>query len=831
MADYRLQLFHFSDQEAAIPALDDAPRLSAVLNALRAQDIDGDGVAGFANTLTLSSGDAYIPGLFLDASADPSLAPLLGGTGRARADIRIQNELGVQAIAFGNHEFDLGTAVVAGAIAPSGTYPGAAFPYLSGNLNFAPDANLAPLVTADGQEASTIPGKITGSTVITVNGEQIGVVAATTPILRSISSPGNVEITPTPFGGSPSAAELDALAAIIQADVDALLVANPAMDKVILLAHMQQIAIEQALATRLRNVDIIVAGGSNTRLFDGDDRIRAGDSNQGVYPIIKTDADGKPIAVVNTDGNYKYVGRLVVDFDANGNIIPTSYNPTISGAYATDAQGVADLGAQGLVDPEIKAITDSLRNVINTLDGNFFGVTTEFLNGARNPGVRSEETNLGNLTADANLAIAQQYDSEVVISLKNGGGIRNSIGQIITPPGSTESIKAPPAGNDLVGKPEGAISQLDIQNALSFNNGLSLVTVTAEQLLSLMEHGVGAGQNQGRFPQVSGLAFSFDLTQPAGDRIQSLVIQNADGSVRDVVVDQGELVGDPSRSFRMVTLNFLAAGGDGYPFPTDPTVNRVDLTQPSTAPRTGAATFAADGSEQDAFAEYLAATFSTANPFTQADVGAALDTRIQNLAVRGDGTLAGTITGADGDDLLIGTRQADIMLARGGNDTVAGQQGNDVIFGGGGDDVLRGDRNSRKSGGTIGGDDLIYGGAGNDRIGGKGGNDRLFGEAGDDQIWGDDGDDLLWGGLGNDRLSGGKHNDIFILAANEGVDTILDYGNGNDVIRLLGLDLVSNGGSVSAVQNGTQADIFNGSDLLAIVQNTQVTNLVFDVVI
>ncbi|MEL6605517.1 MAG: esterase-like activity of phytase family protein, partial [Cyanobacteria bacterium J06614_10] len=96
MENFTLQLLHLADQEAGIPALDDAPRASAVINALEDD---------FENTLLLSSGDAIIPGLFFSSSAEA-----FGGQGRA--DILIQNELGVQAIAFGNHEFDLGTGLV-----------------------------------------------------------------------------------------------------------------------------------------------------------------------------------------------------------------------------------------------------------------------------------------------------------------------------------------------------------------------------------------------------------------------------------------------------------------------------------------------------------------------------------------------------------------------------------------------------------------------------------------------------------------------------------------------------------------------------------------------
>lgn len=355
MENFRLQILHASDQEAGVPALDDAPRFSAVLNALRNQDLDQDGVPGFANTLTLSSGDAYIPSPFFFASGDPSLRNILGREGNGRADILIQNELGFQAIAFVNHEFDLGTGTVADLIRNDGRgYVGAQFPYLSSNLDFSTDANLRGLVVPGGQEASTVPNSITDRVVVTVNGERIGIVGATTPILRSISSPGGVTVLP------PDPNDLDALAAEIQASVDALTATG--INKVVLLAHMQQIAIEQALATRLRDVDVIMAGGSNTLLADSSDRLRAGDTAQGPYPILQTDAEGNPVAVINTDGNYQYVGRLVAEFDANGVIIPGSIDPNISGAYATDEAGVAAVG--GTPDPEIVAITDALRRVI-----------------------------------------------------------------------------------------------------------------------------------------------------------------------------------------------------------------------------------------------------------------------------------------------------------------------------------------------------------------------------------------------------------------------------------------------------------------------------------
>ncbi|MEM6450647.1 MAG: 5'-nucleotidase C-terminal domain-containing protein [Cyanobacteria bacterium P01_D01_bin.105] len=767
---FTLQLIHLADQEAGVPALEDAPRASAVLNALKDD---------YENTLVLSSGDAYIPGLFFSASEEA-----FGGAGRA--DMLIQNELGIQAIALGNHEADLGTAVIrdmiageviaedislqesqtlrkdnsvdtpstgtfttslkgnrltvsgefsnltsplqeiggiddhgnpesaihinmgqAGSVGPvvsnltvevdeenptsgpisgnfEGTvdlsdeqvetllsrgfyinlktqnhtggelraqinlekdspanFSGANFPYLSSNIDFSTDDNLADLVVPDDQPP--VPNSIAATSVIDVNGQKIGVVGATTPTLPNISSPGELTVLPKEFAGDPTPQQIDALAKIIQTDVDELLAANPGMNKVILLSHMQQISIEEDLATRLENVDIIIAGGSNTRLFDENDRARDGDTEQGVYPIMKTDAAGKPVAVVNTDGNYKYVGRLVIDFDDNGHLLVDSYNPDVSGAYATDEAGVAALEAEDLIDPDIQEIVDQLNNVIVAKESNLFGLSKVYLNGRRSS-VRIEETNLGNLVTDANLATAKQSDPKTVIAIQNGGSIRDDIGQVIVPAGSTgEPIEKATEEVPNV-KPAGGISETDIANTLRFNNGLTLVTVTAEELVNVVEHGVAAttlddANTQGRFPQVSGMAFSFDPTAAAGDRIQSLVVTGENGKDAEVVVEKGEIVGDAERTFRVVTANFLAGGGDGYPFPQR---DIMPLVQPEEAPRTGAATFAPDGSEQDAFAEYLAENTSEQTPFEVADTAREEDTRIQNLAFREDTVIDGS---------------------------------------------------------------------------------------------------------------------------------------------------------------------------------------------
>lgn len=639
-----LQLLHASDMESGAEAIEDAPRFSAVLDSLRSKYPE--------QTLTLASGDTWIPGPFYTVSGDKSLAEELGLPKPGRTDVLMLNAMGFQSSCFGNHEFDLAPASVASLVAPEigadadmsgmpdGMYEGAAYPYLSANLVFVNNAELGPLYVSPLRNALELKGKIAPSTIVKVGDQEVGVVGATTPTLPSISSPGSVGVLPK------DPQDLDALARIIQAQVDVLTARG--IDKVVLLAHMQQLAIEQALAPKLRDVDIIVAGGSNTLLADETDRLRAGDRAASTYPLWLRSATAEPIALVNTDGNYRYLGRLVVGFDEQGVVLESSVRPEESGAYATDDAGVAAL-ADAKPIPRVAELATALGAALNERDGHLFGAASVYLDGRRTQ-VRTQETNLGNVTADANLWLGRARDSAVQVSIKNGGGIRADIGVVSVPAGSTrpEDVKyLPTAANASAGKQMGDISQFDIENALSFNNALSVVSLTAEELERVLEHavaGVAPGSTPGQFFQIGGMRVSFDPTLAAqtydadkkltqvGQRIRNAAIVRDDGAVADELVRDGALRGDPARAIRLVTLTFLADGGDGYPFPAGGGADRVDLA--TAISEAGAATFAAPGTEQDALAEFLLATTTRAMPYDQLESDALRDERVQNLSVR-----------------------------------------------------------------------------------------------------------------------------------------------------------------------------------------------------
>ncbi|MBS3805471.1 MAG: 5'-nucleotidase C-terminal domain-containing protein [Oleiphilaceae bacterium] len=617
---FTLQLLHLADVDGGgTAAMFNVDQFSALVEHFRSGMPE--------NTVVASSGDNYIPGPIFQASQDARMDAVVGVAGEGRGETQIQNLMGIQISAVGNHDLDTGPSGFAGIISPDGDYPGARYPYISANVDFTADTDTAALVEEGGQNAGDIPGKIAPSAVITVDGERIGFVGAVTPTLPQITSTGSLDVLPA--GYTNNNAGLDALAASLQPEINGL--RNNGINKIILLSHMQVLDVERGLATRLEGVDIIVGGGSNTLLADANDILRDGDSIQGDYPEIFTSPAEEPVVLVNTDADYKYLGRLLVDFDDQGLVITDSVDPATSGAYAAIDSVVDPLMTSPIIG--VVEVADVIRDILGELDGSAFGITEVFLDGRREF-VRSRETNLGNLSADANLWYGQAMggdDNPPLVSVKNGGGIRAPIGQIVSPAGSTSADDVqllPPEANEF-GKPRGGISQLDIQTSFAFNNGLVLVTMTAAELHDLVEEMI-----KGNFTHTGGLRVEFDPSATArsdgdsnlglatdGERVRKLEVlvdpQAADESGRwDLVVDNGTVLGDSSRPFRVVALNFLADCaevtdgsencGSGWPFNGLANPQYVDLAGPALADNDpGLTDFSVTGGEQDAFSEYL----------------------------------------------------------------------------------------------------------------------------------------------------------------------------------------------------------------------------------
>jgi predicted extracellular nuclease/2',3'-cyclic-nucleotide 2'-phosphodiesterase (5'-nucleotidase family) len=681
---FTLQLLHLSDGEAGLLAGTTAKYLAAMIDGF-----DDD----YANTLILAGGDTYLPGPFLAAGTDPSVIATLnrvtGSTIAANAtvpigavDTAIHNALGVEVSAIGNHEWDLGSNAFAGSFTPGGGWVGASYAMVSANLDFSGDSAINPRFTdtfADGritELASSLKGRIAPAVVVEKGGEKIGILGATTQILEAISSPSGTEVKgfPTGPGANGEADNMALLASQLQPIIDAM--RADGINKIILQAHLQDIANEKLLATLLKGVDIILSAGSNTRLGDADDQAVAFPGHAAdfadTYPLVITDAEGGRTLIVNTDNEYTYLGRLKVDFDAEGRILVDNLaaDSAINGAYASTAENAAEAWnttvdnleatafADGTKGDKVRDLTDAVSQVINVKDGKVFGFTEVYLEGERAQ-VRSQETNLGSLSADANAyALRQAIDAPpeaVIVSFKNGGGIRAQIGTLGAPEPDGSVDKLPPPANPSAGKPEGGVSQLDIENSLRFDNKLMAFDTTAAGLKAILEHGVAAGALQGRFPQIGGVAFSWDPDLPAGSRVSDIALLDGNGEVAFALYDDGVLQAGVPATITVITLNFLANGGDGYPTKANGQNFRYLLSDGSlsapvdealdfTAPAVIAANTPAGSTllgEQQALGEYLQAFHGTeATAFDRADTPEALDERIQNLNVRADTVLA-----------------------------------------------------------------------------------------------------------------------------------------------------------------------------------------------
>jgi hypothetical protein len=106
--------------------------------------------------------------------------------------------------------------------------------------------------------------------------------------------------------------------------------------------------------------------------------------------------------------------------------------------------------------------------------------------------------------------------------------------------------------------PAGDITDLLIKQILPFGNTIVELEISGSTLLDALENGVSDFETlEGRFPQVSGMKYTWDPGAAAGNRIESIMI------------DETPL--DESATYTLGTNNFMADGGDGYNMLTDAT--------------------------------------------------------------------------------------------------------------------------------------------------------------------------------------------------------------------------------------------------------------------
>ena len=418
--------------------------------------------------------------LILDAGDTLHGLPIVTAS-RGESAVNVMNAVGYSAMAPGNHDFNYGYEHILELEEEMN------FPVLAANVTYEADGSL-----------------VFGDHIVITCGEYtIGVFGMATPETVTKTNPNNV--VGLDFNE-------DNLAGIAQAQCDEL--KELGCDIIICLAHLG----DDVSSTPYRSTDVLEQVTDIDLWIDGHSHSVLNDDGEAHLVngtlVASTGEYTKNIGVVTYDG---------AEFDAG-----LVHYADLCNTYEQDGEIITEFYGY---DPEITALVQNYYDEMMEFYSEVVGHTDVLLNGTREF-VRTQETNLGDLAADAILAAAPNAD----FALTNGGGIRANI-EI------------------------GDITRYDLFTVFPFGNMVATVELTGAQVVYILEAATHACPGiDGAFPQVSGITFEIHTyieyegeyanpTNP-GSRIQNVCIN-------------GEPI-DLDATYVMATNDFLAAGGDTY---------------------------------------------------------------------------------------------------------------------------------------------------------------------------------------------------------------------------------------------------------------------------
>ncbi|XP_050545574.1 protein 5NUC-like [Daktulosphaira vitifoliae] len=402
------------------------------------------------------------------------------------------NQLKPDVTTLGNHEFDAGIANL--------------LPYLNHTISI-------PMVVSnlDLTKEPELKKYIQKSIIKTINGTKVGFVGYLTPDTKFLSQPDVVEF-------------IDEIEALKR---ETKLLLKQGTKIIIALGH-SGIEKDIEVAKQVGDIDVIVGGHSHTFLYSG--KQPDIDKPRGPYPTRVNSTNGKMIPVLQAYAHTKYVGKVHLKFDSNGNLLHIDGSPILMDHTIPK-------------DDEMEKIMNIWRPQIIEKTAVRIGRTeVELINTCI-----STECNIGNLIADAyvynNVLSTNQsgkYWSDAPIGLLQAGGVRSSINE---------------TGHN------GYISMGQLITVLPFMNKLVKLTIPGKNVLEAFESSVYYyKENQGtdRFLQVSGAIVKYDLSRPPGNRVVSLLLR-----CKECRVPKYEPVKHDA-NYTLLMCDYLAMGGDNF---------------------------------------------------------------------------------------------------------------------------------------------------------------------------------------------------------------------------------------------------------------------------
>ena len=431
--------------------------------------------------------------VILADAGDYSQGTVYVSVNKGKDAVTMMNAAGYDVATIGNHEFDYGYA------------------QLKSNLDSAAFKVVCANVLQDGSPV------FDAYTMINKGGVQVAFVGLETPEAQTKANPALIQGLTFLAG--------DEMYAAVQTQVDAAKTAGA--DIVIVLTHLGVDSSSEPntsydLYEKVTGIDFIIDGHSHTVMTKGPEG----------EPIQSTGTALNNIGVITIDNATKKI--------ESNELIPIWHTEEVDGDnvtvydYTKSDETVAN-AAKAIIDP------------IDADYGQKFAESAVDLNGAKAPGNRTEETNLGDLITDAMMwAIktkAPGVDMNNAVAITNGGGIRAAIAK-------------------------GDITKKDVNTVLPFGNTLAVVYVKGSELLEALEVSTYCTpKSLGGFPQFAGMEVELntaceydanDTTYPGSTyfgpkSINRITIKTVNGKAFD-----------KDATYAVITNNFLAAGGDTY---------------------------------------------------------------------------------------------------------------------------------------------------------------------------------------------------------------------------------------------------------------------------
>ena len=456
---------------------------------LHSNDVHG-ALAGYAYMPALKAQfEAAGAEVYMVDAGDFSQGTVYVSSSLGASAVTMMNAAGYDIVTLGNHEFDFG------------------YQQLKQNLSSAKFSVICANVYLD-ETGETIyePTKM----IETKSGLKLGFFGMETPETATKVNPALItEISFSTF---------DDLYASAQLAVDSL--KEQEADLVIGICHLGVDA--ESAANGYRSIDLYEKVPGIDFIIDGHS-----------HTVMTSGENGEPIQSTGT--KFANIGIVVIDNETK----------QIEGHYLMDTRGLAE-------DPTVAAVAKGIMDTVDAAYNTPFATSEVFLNGERDPGNRTEETNLGDLITDAMVwkvrstgGIEEYYEAPLV-GVTNGGGIRASI-------------------------EAGDVTKKDINTVLPFGNTVAVIYTTGAELLEALEASTfSTPEAIGGFPQTSGIEWVLDTTVPF-DQGEVYTLNGKEGSyyapasIKRVTIKSinGEPF-DENGIYGVVTNNFCAAGGDTY---------------------------------------------------------------------------------------------------------------------------------------------------------------------------------------------------------------------------------------------------------------------------